>query len=281
MTSISAYWRLLRFDKPAGILLLWFPTAWALWLANNGAPSWRLILLFFLGTVLMRAAGCAINDIADRRFDKHVTRTKLRPLATGEVSLTEAVCLLGMMLLGALGILIQLPFNCIYWAVLALLITFIYPFCKRFFEAPQIVLGLAFSLGIPMAYTASNVSIDSQALLILLINAVWIVAYDTMYAMTDKKDDIKIGVKSTAILFGDYDVAIVSMLLGLLHASWMVLGLMIKAYYEFYILWFLACGILIYQHYLIASRNESACFRAFLISVYYGFIMWTAVIVGK
>ena len=181
----KAYWRLLRFNKPAGTLLLWYPTAWALWFANKGVPSIKLLVLFFSGTVLMRAAGCVFNDIVDRNVDKHVARTKLRPLTSGEVGIGEAFTLLIILLLTALFVVIRLPRECFFWSIAALFITLLYPFCKRFLKAPQLILGLAFSMGIPMAYVASATNLNSQFMLLFLINFCWIVAYDTMYAMTD------------------------------------------------------------------------------------------------
>lgn len=272
----GAYWRLMRFDKPVGILLLWFPTAWALWLANKGLPSCKLFVLFLSGTILMRAAGCVINDIADRNLDKHVTRTKLRPLTSGEVSLSEAFILLFVLLFSALLILINLPENCFYIGLIALFISALYPFCKRFLSAPQFVLGLAFSMGIPMAYVASGVALNNQTILLFIINFFWIVAYDTMYAMTDKEDDLRIGIKSTAIYFASYDRVILGVLLTVLHVLWLCLALSIKAHFMFYIVWIAAGGILCYQQYLIHQRDKERCFRAFRVSTYYGALMWFA-----
>ncbi len=277
MIKWSAYWRLLRFNRPAGTLLLWYPTAWALWFANDGFPSFKLLFLFFIGTVLMRAAGCVFNDIADRHIDKHVTRTKLRPLTSGEVGLSETFILLILLLCAALGVVINLPPNCFYLALVALLITFLYPFCKRFIEAPQLVLGLAFSLGIPMAYVASEVSLNSGFFILFLINFAWIVAYDTMYAMTDREDDLKIGVKSTAIYFSNYDRMIIGMLLSTLHSLWLYWALVSKVHVGFYGCWAAAGLILIYQQKLINKRAPEDCFKAFLVSVYYGLFMWLAV----
>lgn len=273
----NAYWRLLRFNKPAGILLLWYPTAWALWMANQGVPPVNLLLLFLVGTVLMRAAGCVINDIADRHVDKHVARTKQRPLTSGEVSLPEAFTLLIILLLGALLVLIQLPADCFYLALVALFITFLYPFCKRFLNAPQMVLGLAFSMGIPMAYVASAAALDNQFVVLVLINFCWIVAYDTMYAMTDRADDLRIGVKSTALYFGSYDRLIIGLLLGLLHGLWLYWAWLIQADVLFYLLWGVASLGLVYQQYLIKDRTPFDCLRAFQFSVYYGGVMWLAV----
>ncbi|MCL9684253.1 4-hydroxybenzoate octaprenyltransferase [Legionella maioricensis] len=277
MIKWSAYWRLLRFNRPAGTLLLWYPTAWALWIANEGFPPFKLLFLFFIGTVLMRAAGCVFNDIADRHIDKHVARTKLRPLTSGEVSLPEAFVLLIMLLLGALEVAINLPSTCFYLAVIALLITLLYPFCKRFLKAPQMVLGLAFSMGIPMAYSASGASLNNGFFILFLINFAWILAYDTMYAMTDREDDLKIGVKSTAIYFASYDRLIIGLLLVFLHGLWLYWALASHARVGFYGCWFAAALILIYQQKLINKRVPQDCFKAFLVSVYYGLLMWLAV----
>ncbi|KTD41181.1 4-hydroxybenzoate octaprenyltransferase [Legionella parisiensis] len=274
----NAYWRLMRFDKPVGILLLWFPTAWALWLANKGMPTLRLLILFICGTVFMRAAGCVINDIADRNIDKHVVRTKFRPLTSGEVTLPEAFLLLIILLFAALLILIQLPRNCFYFGLIALFISFLYPFCKRFLDAPQLILGLAFSMGIPMAYVASNLPLNSEFCLLFLINFSWILVYDTMYAMADKADDLRIGVKSTAIYFASYDRMIIGLLQALLHSLWLCWALMNHISLLFYIFWFMAGIVLIYQQKLINKRIPQECFKAFVISVYYGTLMWLAVV---
>ncbi|KTD70380.1 4-hydroxybenzoate-octaprenyltransferase [Legionella santicrucis] len=272
----GAYWRLMRFDKPIGIFLLWFPTAWALWLANKGMPNFKLLAFFVCGTVLMRAAGCIINDVADRNIDKHVMRTQFRPLTAGEVSLTEAFILLALLLLTALYILVQLPKNCFYIGLIALFISFVYPFCKRFLNAPQLVLGFAFSMGIPMAFVASNVSLNSEFFLLFLINFAWILAYDTMYAMTDKIDDLRIGVKSTAIYFASYDRLIIGLLQGIFHGLWLFWAIINQVNLLFYLFWLTATLVLIYQQRLIYKREPQSCFKAFIVSVYYGALMWLA-----
>ncbi|KTD34247.1 4-hydroxybenzoate-octaprenyltransferase [Legionella moravica] len=280
MIKWSAYWRLARLNKPVGILLLWYPTAWALWIANKGNPSLKLFTLFLLGTVFMRSAGCVINDIADRNVDRYVARTKLRPLTSGEVSLFESFLVLIFLLFCSLFILINLPQACFYLALVSLFITFLYPFCKRFFNAPQVVLGLAFSMGIPMAYVASYAPMNGNLILLLLINFVWIVAYDTMYAMTDKEDDLKIGVKSTAIYFAEYDRFIIAVLLFTLHSLWLLWAYFFKTNSGFYLIWCAGAWILLYQIKLIHNRNPKECFRAFLVSSYYGMLMWAAVWIG-
>ncbi len=274
----QAYLRLMRFHKPIGILLLWFPTAWALWLANHGSPPFALILYFSLGTIFMRAAGCVVNDIADRHVDKHVERTRMRPLTTGEVSLPEALMLFVVLLLGALVIVIQLPIVCFYYALAALFITVLYPFCKRFFEAPQLVLGLAFSMGIPMAYVASGTMINTSMILLFLLNFAWIVSYDTMYAMVDREDDLRIGVKSTAVLFASYDCFIILLLQVFFHSVWLFIALQQQLTIGFYVCWLVALPILIYQQWLIRKSDTKAYFTAFTSNVAYGLLMWFALI---
>lgn len=278
--NVLAYWRLARFHRPAGIFLLWCPTAWALWLANKGHPPLHLVLLFALGTILMRAAGCVINDIADRQVDLHVARTKSRPLTSGELRLEGAFLFLFLLLTAALFILLALPQNCFVPALLALGITIIYPFCKRFLEAPQLVLGLAFSMGIPMAYLASGAAFDAEFYLLCLINFSWIVAYDTMYAMADRAEDLRIGVKSTAILLGDYDCFVIGLLQSLLHGLWLTWGLVTQANLWFYACWFLAAGLIAYQQTLIRHRIAADCFKAFQISLYYGLLIWLGLILN-
>lgn len=273
----DAFYRLMRLDKPIGILLLWYPTAWALWLANQGLPPIKLIILFFVGTVLMRSAGCVINDIADRNIDKHISRTKLRPLTAGELSLESALFLLALLLISSLMILLCLPPTCFIWAIIAVLFTAIYPFCKRFLSAPQVVLGFAFSMGIPMAYVASGAPLDKVMVLLVILNFCWIVAYDTMYAMVDREDDLKIGVKSTAIYFAQYDRLIIGILLWVMHILWLVLAHFSLVRWYFYAFWLLACGVVVYQQKLIHKRETALCFRAFLVSSYYGVLMWIAV----
>ena len=277
MINWKAWWKLGRFNKPAGTLLLWYPTAWALWFANKGFPSPVLFFIFISGTVLMRAAGCVFNDIVDRHVDKHVARTRLRPLASGETGLINAFIFLIILLFVALIVALNLPQNCFYLVVLALLITLLYPFCKRFLKAPQMVLGLAFSMGIPIAYVASGVPLNGQCMLLFAINFIWIIAYDTMYAMTDREDDLKIGVKSTAIYFADYDRLILGCLLFLMHSLWFYWATYFKVHPGFYGFWFLASLILMYQLKLITKRIPQDCFKAFSLSVYYGLIMWFAV----
>lgn len=274
----NKYLRLMRFDKPAGIFLLWAPTAWALWLANQGHPSGRLIAYFLLGTICMRAAGCIINDLADRNIDKHVHRTRLRPLTSGEVSLQQAGVVLVLLLLCAGIIALQLPKLCWFEAFGAMFITSVYPFAKRFFQAPQLLLGIAFSMGIPMAYAASGVPANSVMILLLTLNFFWIVAYDTMYALVDREDDLQIGVRSTAILFGSHAIPIILILLGITHGLWLLLPWVHPCTLWFELCWALGLGILIYQFSLLTSQAAVDAMRAFLWSALYGLLMWVGVL---
>ena len=209
---LEAYYYLCRFDKPVGTELVFWPTMWALWIANQGMPSIGILIPMILGTIFMRAAGCAINDFADRKVDGHVERTKTRPLATGVISAKEAIYVfLGLVALSA-AMLLFLPIETFYWSFGALFLAFIYPFMKRYTHLPQVFLGAAFSWSIPMAYTAVGATPDLTCWLLYFGNLAWTVAYDTQYAITDREYDLKIGVKSTAILFGRYDIPIISLL---------------------------------------------------------------------
>lgn len=209
---LEAYYYLCRFDKPIGTELVFWPTMWALWIANQGMPSIGILIPMILGTIFMRAAGCAINDFADRKVDGHVERTKTRPLAAGVISAKEAIYVfLGLVALSA-AMLLFLPIETFYWSFGALFLAFIYPFMKRYTHLPQVFLGAAFSWSIPMAYTAVGATPDLTCWLLYFGNLAWTVAYDTQYAITDREYDLKIGVKSTAILFGRYDIQIISLL---------------------------------------------------------------------
>ena len=274
----GVYLRLARFHKPVGILLLWAPTAWALWLANRGHPSIKLILIFFLGTCLMRAAGCIVNDIADRHIDLHVKRTEARPLTTGEVTMPEALGALFFFLLCAWFLLLQLPYACFPYAIAALVVTVIYPFCKRFMRAPQLVLGIAFSMGLPMVYVARGLAFDGVFWTLCLINFLWIVAYDTQYAMVDREDDKRIGVQSTAILFAEWDKVIIGLLLAMMHLIWLVLAINLLFNDYFFIAWFVGLLILTAQYRLIANRDPRECLQAFLLNAWYGMVMWAGVL---
>ncbi|ATO18202.1 4-hydroxybenzoate octaprenyltransferase [Acinetobacter sp. LoGeW2-3] len=209
---LSAYYYLCRFDKPIGTELVFWPTMWALWIAAKGIPDLSILVLMILGVIFMRAAGCAINDFADRKVDAHVERTKTRPLATGIISGKEAVMVFLVLVAASACLLFFLPIETFYWSFGALFLAFIYPFMKRYTHLPQVFLGAAFSWSIPMAYTAVGQTPDLTCWLLYFGNLAWTVAYDTQYAITDREYDLKIGVKSTAILFGQHDIQIISLL---------------------------------------------------------------------
>lgn len=258
------YLRLMRLDKPIGILLLLWPTLWGLWVAADGLPPAYILLAFVLGTVLMRSAGCVINDYADRNFDGKVERTRARPLATGVVTTREAMWLAGT--LSMLALLLVLPMNnLVLWLSLpALFLAASYPFTKRFFAIPQAYLGIAFGFGIPMAFAAVHGRVPDVAWVMLLANVFWAVAYDTEYAMVDRPDDLKIGIRSAAITFGRMDVAAVMLCYALALGLLALAGLM-SALGPFYFAGLIvAAGIVCHHYTLIRTRDRARCFKAFL-----------------
>jgi 4-hydroxybenzoate polyprenyltransferase len=263
LQKLALYFRLIRLDKPIGILLLLWPTLSALWLASNGLPDWKLVAIFTLGTVLMRSAGCAVNDYADRDFDKHVQRTAQRPLTSGQIAPWEALMVAAMLALAAFVLILPLNALTKQLSVAAVVIAASYPYFKRFFAIPQAYLGIAFGFGIPMAFAAVQGTVPSAALLLLVANIFWAVAYDTEYAMVDREDDLKIGIKTSAITFGRYDVAAIMLcyavaLLLILAVGWQF-GLRV---------WFaagmlIAAGCALYHYTLIRERDRTGCFAAF------------------
>ena len=267
---LSHYEKLMRLDKPIGILLLMWPTLWAQWLASNGHPNWLILWIFVMGVVLMRSAGCVINDYADRDFDPHVARTRERPLAAGKVSPKEALLLAAG--LSLLAFLLILPLNTLVLklSVVALFLAASYPFTKRFFAIPQAYLGIAFGFGIPMSYAALWGAVPVEAWLLLLANVFWAVAYDTQYAMVDREDDLKIGIKTSAITFGRFDLAAIAVCyaatLGLL--GWV--GLQREMGGVFYAGLAMAAAIALYHMKLIRQRDPRQCFRAFLHNTWFG-----------
>lgn len=273
-----SYWQLMRFDKPIGIALLWYPVAWALWLGAAGRPSVSLLMIFFLGTVVMRAAGCVINDIADRNIDKHIKRTEQRPLTSGRLRTHQAIVCLFVLLCMAFGLLCTLPWSCFPWAFLAMAITLLYPYCKRFFATPQLVLGLAFSTAIPMVYAAMEQPMGANGWILLLLNIVWVIAYDTEYAMVDRADDLKIGVQSTAVFFASWDRLVIGGLLMIAQSLWIIIALKNQFSGMFYVFFIAATCNIFYQYYLIMNRNESNCFQAFLQNAVYGMLLWLGLI---
>ena len=264
------YWKLVRLDKPIGILLLLWPTLWALWIATDGKPSWHLLIVFTAGTVLMRSAGCAINDWADRDIDRHVARTAQRPLTSGQIAPWEALAVGAVLALVALVLI--LPFNTptIALACVAAFVAASYPFTKRFFALPQAYLGIAFGFGIPMAFAAVQNAVPPVAWMMLAANVFWALAYDTEYAMVDRDDDLKIGIRTAAITFGRFDVAAVmtcyAVTLALL--SWVGwesgLGIAFAGGLV------LAAAIAVYHYTLIRQRDRAGCFAAFLHNNWFG-----------
>ena len=264
LDRLTLYERLMRIDKPIGILLLLWPTLWGLWIAAEGEPGWVLVWIFVLGTVLMRSAGCVINDYADREFDPHVERTKDRPLAAGKVSPREALVLFAVLVLSAA--LLLLPLKPLVWmlAAVALFLAASYPFTKRFFAIPQAYLGIAFGFGIPMGFAATLGSVPPVAWALLLANVFWAVAYDTEYAMVDRDDDIRIGIRTSALTFGRYDVAAVMLCYAAMLAILAVVGWQLGRGPWFYGGLVVAAGIMGYHYSLIRDRDRSRCFKAFL-----------------
>ena len=260
---LRLYWRLVRLDKPIGSLLLLWPTLAALWLASAGKPDWRLVAIFALGTLLMRSAGCAINDYADRDFDRHVKRTVDRPITSGRIAPWEAVLVAAVLAVAAFLLILPLNLLTKQLSVAAVLIAASYPYFKRFFALPQAYLGIAFGFGIPMAYAAVQGTVPMAAWLLLLANIFWAIAYDTEYAMVDRDDDLRIGLRTSAITFGNFDVAAVMLcyavalgiifLVGWEHGlrGWFVAGLLAAA------------GCAAYHYTLIRGRERMACFAAF------------------
>ncbi|NUF28546.1 4-hydroxybenzoate octaprenyltransferase [Gilliamella sp. ESL0254] len=267
-----AYIQLMRLDKPIGTLLLLWPTLWAIWL--TGEPYTYITLIFILGVFTMRAAGCVVNDYADRHFDAHVERTKKRPLVRGALTEKNALWTLFTLLLIALCLLLTL--NKLSWliAIIALLTAMIYPFMKRYTHLPQVTLGIAFSWCIPMAYAAIIEQFPPTCWLLCFANICWIIAYDTEYAMVDRNDDIKIGIKSTAILFGQYDKLIIGVLQAFTMIGLLMVGVINQLSLVFYIALLLVAILFIYQQWLIKKRDRKRCFRAFLNNNYVGFIVF-------
>ncbi|AWB68658.1 4-hydroxybenzoate octaprenyltransferase [Saccharobesus litoralis] len=259
-----AYAQLMRLDKPVGNYLLLWPTLWALFSASQGFPSWHLMVVFVLGVWVMRAAGCVINDFADRNLDGAVERTKTRPLATKVVSAKEALILFFVLILLAFCLVLTLNWHTILLSVVALLLASLYPFMKRFTYLPQFVLGAAFSWSIPMAYMAASEQLPAALWVLYVANLIWTVAYDTLYAMVDRDDDLKVGIKSTAILFGQFDKLIVGVLQACFIGLMVLFGVMTDLTWPFYSALIIASGMLIRQQLWVRNRDKQACFKAFL-----------------
>jgi 4-hydroxybenzoate polyprenyltransferase len=274
----SRYWRLMRLHRPIGIWLLLWPTLWALWIASAGRPDERIFLILVIGTIVVRSAGCVINDYADRKIDPHVARTADRPLATGEVAPAEALLLFAALMLIALGLVLTLNTLTLTFAVAGALITIIYPFTKRFLSTPQFVLGVAFAWGVPMAFAATASDVPRVGWLLFLAAMIWVVVYDTQYAMADRADDVKIGVRSTAIMFGDLDRFFVGGLQILLLASLVLVGRSAALGSWYYGGLVAAAGFALYQLYLIKDRDGVQAFRAFLNNAWFGAAVFAGIV---
>jgi 4-hydroxybenzoate polyprenyltransferase len=263
MNRLKLYAQLVRLNKPIGILLLLWPTLTALWLASDGKPDWRLVVIFTLGTVLMRSAGCAVNDYADRDFDKHVKRTAQRPLTSGKIAAWEAVMVAAVLALISFALILPLNLLTKQLSVAAVLIAASYPYFKRFFAIPQAYLGIAFGFGIPMAFAAVLDTVPAAGWLLLIGNIFWAVAYDTEYAMVDRDDDLKIGIKTSAITFGRYDVLAVMLCYAVTFAITLVVGWQYGLRFWFLGGLLVAVACALYHYTLIRERDRMGCFAAF------------------
>ncbi|HEY4697530.1 MAG TPA: 4-hydroxybenzoate octaprenyltransferase [Gallionella sp.] len=267
---LHLYIQLTRLNRPIGILLLLWPTLWGVWIAGDGHPAWHIVFIFTLGTALMRSAGCVINDYADRDFDKHVQRTRDRPITSGRIAPGEALWLAAALALTAFLLILPLNDLTLLLSVPAVLLAASYPFTKRFFAIPQAYLGIAFGFGIPMAFAAQLGSVPPLAWLLLLANVFWAIAYDTEYAMVDRDDDARLGIHSSALLFGKYDVAAVMSCYAITLALLARAGQMAGLGWIYYAGLAAAAGIALYHYSLIKHRRREACFKAFLHNSWFG-----------
>jgi 4-hydroxybenzoate polyprenyltransferase len=271
------YLDLIRWNRPAGWLLLLWPTLGALWVAADGFPGWHLLLVFSLGTVLMRSAGCCINDVADRKFDRHVKRTANRPVTTGAVSVKQALTLGAVLALLAFALVLTTNAVTIAWSFAALAITLAYPYAKRFVAMPQAVLGVAFSFGIPMAFTAVQGSVPMLAWVLMLGNLFWVLAYDTEYAMVDRDDDLLIGMKTSAITLGRFDVLVIMISYLIFIISWDVALMAQVQGKAFYVAVTLAFAQVAWHYTLIRERERDGCFQAFRLNHWLGFTLFAGI----
>ena len=281
VARLDAYEKLIRLDRPIGILLLLWPTLWGLWLARNGVPHLVLLWFFVLGTILMRSAGCALNDFADRKFDAQVERTRDRPLASGAIRPWEALALAAAFALAAFAIVMQMNALTVKLSFAALAIAVVYPFLKRFFWMPQAWLGIAFGFGIPMAYAAQLGNVPPVAWALLGANVFWTIAYDTEYAMVDRDDDVKLGLKTSAILFGRFDVAAVMACHALFIAAMVAIGVWQRYGVPYFAGVAVAAVLAAWQYRMIRGRTREGCFRAFLHNNWIGLAVFVGIAVDK
>jgi 4-hydroxybenzoate polyprenyltransferase len=281
LARLDAYEKLIRLDRPIGILLLLWPTLWALWLAKRAMPHPLVLWLFILGTVLMRSAGCAVNDFADRRFDAHVERTRNRPLAAGLIKPWEALVVAAVLALAAFAIVLQFNRLTVELSFAALAIAVVYPFTKRFFWMPQAFLGIAFGFGIPMAFAAIDGVLPPIVWALLGANVLWTIAYDTEYAMVDREDDRRIGIRTSAILFGRFDVAMVMLCYALFIAAMAAIGWWARFGIAYYAGIAVAAGIAVHHYFLIRSRTREGCFKAFLHNNWLGAAVFAGIVLDS
>ncbi len=274
---LAPYLDLIRWNRPAGSYLLLWPTLSALWLAAQGFPGWHLLAVFVLGTFLMRSAGCAVNDVADRDFDRHVKRTAQRPVTSGALSPQEALRFGAVLAFVAFLLVLTTNLVTIVWSVVALAVSIFYPFTKRFFSMPQAVLGVAFSFGIPMAFAAVRAEVPALAWWLLIGNLFWVLAYDTEYAMVDRDDDLKIGIRTSAITLGRFDVAGVMAFYAAYLAIWAALGAGLAMRWPYFAGLAVAAAIALWHFTLIRDRSRDGCFRAFRLNHWVGFAVFAGV----
>ena len=276
--KINLYIELMRLDKPIGIYLLLWPTLWSLWIASGGEPNWIVVLIFYLGTIIMRSAGCVINDLADMKIDPLVDRTKNRPLAKGSLSKNEALLLFIFLIFIGFCLVLLLNRLSLYIAIFGAIITIFYPFSKRFFPAPQLFLGIAFSLGVPIAFVSQTNSMPLISWIIFLCTIVWIIFYDTQYAMADKKYDLKINIGSTAILFGDYERLFIFIMQLIFLGFLVAIGIVQSFNFLYFLSILFSSFLLIYQVFLIKDRDPKRCIRAFKNNNLVGAIIFAGII---
>jgi len=280
LQRLYAYARLIRLDKPIGTLLLLWPTYWALWLSNQGMPPLDLLIIFTLGTFLMRSAGCAVNDYADRDFDRHVERTKNRPITSGQISGKEAVAIAALLALFSFALIQPLNLLTKQLSVFAVIVAAIYPFTKRFFAMPQAVLGIAFGFGIPMAYAASQNQVPLEAWVLFVGNIFWTIAYDTAYAMVDRDDDLRLGLRTSAITFRRYDVLAIAVSYALFLFSQLWVAYLAQLNDWFWLGWIGALVCAIYHLSLVRTRQREACFEAFRHNNWLGAFLFLGIVLG-
>ncbi len=280
-SRLALYLDLIRWSRPAGTYLLLWPTLSALWIAAGGFPGWHLLTVFVLGTFLMRSSGCAVNDVADRDFDKHVKRTAQRPVTSGALSVKEALAVGAVLAVLAFALVLTTNLPTVLWSVAALAVAIVYPFTKRFLSMPQAVLGVAFSFGIPMAFSAVLGQVPLVAWVLLLGNLFWVLAYDTEYAMVDRDDDLRIGIHTSAITLGRWDVAAVMLFYALYLVVWAVAGVLLALGLAFFVGLAVATAMALRHYRLIKDREREGCFKAFRVNHWLGLAVFAGVLVDS